>query len=32
MVGRVVPNALGFRSVLQNYPGTPPEPKTFGEL
>ena len=32
MVGMVVPGALGFQSVLRNYPGTPPKPKTFDEL
>ncbi len=32
MVGMVVPGALGFQSVLRNYPGTPPKPKSFDEL
>jgi hypothetical protein len=30
--GMVIPSALGFQSVLRNYPGTPPKPKTFDEL
>ncbi len=32
MVGMVVPSALGFRTILRDYPGKPPRPRTFDEL